>query len=76
MRKPWWNNKWGSDKLCGISHTRLRPGTNKSGFKYTTVLKCSHGFYTNSLIEWVKNCPTPEPTCPICRSKFKIIDLL
>jgi len=27
--KPWWSDKWGSDALCGITQSRLRPGNNK-----------------------------------------------
>ena len=76
MTRLWWNKKWGSDKLCGITHTRLRPGCNKYGIKYTTKLKCNHTFYTNPLIEWIKNCPVEIPTCPTCRKDFKIEDLL
>mgnify|MGYP006998153170 CR=1 FL=1 len=41
MTRLWWNKKWGSNKLCGITHTRLRPGCNKYGIKYTTKLKCN-----------------------------------
>jgi len=76
MTKPWWSKKWGKDKICGITHARLRPGTNKNGTHHTTVLKCQHGFYTNPLLEWVKNCPTDIPTCPVCRIEFKLIDLI
>ena len=75
MSKPWWNKNWGSDKLCCITHTRLRPGKSKSGVYYTTRLTCNHSFCTNSLIEWLRLCPQ-EPTCPICRTKFNIIDLI
>ena len=69
-RTPFWKKKWG-DKMCGISHSRLRPGKNKFGLSYTIFLDCSHGFYRSLLIEWVKNCPTVDPTCPMCRKTFE-----
>ena len=50
--------------------------TLKKANKYTTKLKCNHTFYTNPLIEWIKNCPVEIPTCPTCRKDFKIEDLL
>ena len=76
MSKPWWNKKWGAYKICGITHTRLRPGSNKNGVHHTTVLKCQHAFCTNPLLEWIKVCPKDLPTCPMCRKKFNLIDLV
>jgi len=68
-KAPFWKKKW-SEKVCGITHTRLRPGINKYGDSYVVFLDCTHGFYRSVLIEWVKNCPNTIPTCPICRNKF------
>lgn len=76
MSKPWWNKKWGSDKMCSITQTRLRPGRNVKGIKYTSMLKCKHHFYTNALLEWIKNCPNGASKCPLCRTSFTIMDLL
>lgn len=75
MPEPWWNKKWGSESMCSITYTRLRPGKNKNGVRKTSSLKCSHRFCTKSLLEWIKNCPN-TPTCPICRKEFEILDLL
>lgn len=63
---PFWKKKW-CEKTCGITQTRLRPGKNKYGLSYSVFLKCSHGFYRSVLIEWIRNCPTEIPTCPVCR---------
>lgn len=77
MTRPWWSKKWGNDKKCSISYTRLRPGKNNKGIYYTTTLKCNHSFCTFPLVKWIKNCPRPkEPTCPICREKFSLQDLI
>jgi len=73
--KPWWSDKWGSDALCGITQSRLRPGNNKNGFPRTSTLDCSHRFYTEALLEWVSKCPHDIPTCPLCRYSFKISEL-
>ena len=68
MSKFWWTKKW-DNKICGITHTRLRPGTNNYGVKYTTTLVCGHSFYTKPLTEWVETCirTFKDPSCPICR---------
>lgn len=76
MTKPWWSKKWGSDKTCSITHTRVRPGKNSKNVYYTTRLKCSHSFCTYPLLEWVKNCPKDEVTCPVCRRPFQLQDLI
>jgi hypothetical protein len=68
-----WKKKW-KDKVCGITRGRLRPGKNKHGQTHVVFLKCSlgeHGFYRNPLIEWIKNCPSDKPTCPMCRESFE-----
>jgi len=75
MSKPWWSKKWGSNSICGITYSRLRPGKNKNGVYHTSRLKCSHSFCTNLLLEWIKKCPG-EPTCPMCRQQFDLLDLL
>lgn len=75
MTKYWWNKKWGSDKICGITHSRIRPGKNKNGVHYSTTLKCGHSFYTNALLKWTETCGS-YPTCPLCRADFTFIDLI
>ena len=65
----WWSKKWGKDKICGITHSRLRPGKNSDNIPYTITLPCKHSFYTRALIEWVNRC-LDSKTCPICRSEF------
>jgi len=72
MEKSWWAEKWGKDKICGITHTRLRPGKNKNGKSYVTRLKCDHSFYTKALEKWIEFCPVNPPTCPCCRNKISI----
>ena len=69
MPKNFWINKW-YGQVCGISHTRLRPGGNKSGQSYCIFLSCKHGFYRSVLNKWIENCPT-DPTCPMCRLKIE-----
>lgn len=73
-KKPFWKNKW--NKTCGITKGRLRPGKNKYDLSYSVFLDCSHGFYRSALIEWIKNCPSENPTCPICRKEFKLNSIL
>ena len=68
-RKPWWSKKYGRDKICGITMSRLRPGKNKYGYSYTLTLDCNHSFYRSALINWVIH--TNIPTCPICRQSFE-----
>ena len=65
-KNPFWKKKW-KDKICGITTTRLRPGNNINGVSYSVFLDCNHGFYRSVLIEWIKNCPTENVTCPLCR---------
>ena len=74
--KPWWSYKWGSNALCGITHTRLRPGREKNGVPNIITLECSHRFYTSALLHWALSCPTENPTCPLCRHFFDISILL
>lgn len=66
MNKLWYEKKWGKDKICGITLTRLRPGKNSYGLSYVTKLDCEHSFYTKPLIEWSKL----NHTCPLCRKEF------
>lgn len=68
-KKPWYFKKWGKDKICGITQTRLRPGKDKYGIPYVVKLSCSHSFYTNALFEWSIN----NSTCPNCREPFNFI---
>lgn len=70
IKPPFWHKKWGTDKVCGITHTRLRPGKNREGIPYTITLKCRHSFYRIVLTEWVKKCYPVKPTCPNCRTEF------
>ena len=62
MKGPFWK-KYGKNQLCGISHSRLRPGKDKYGNKYVIFLECKHGFYRKPLNMWIKH----SNTCPICR---------
>ena len=66
----WYNKKWGKDKICGITFSRLRPGENYYGLSYTSKLSCGHCFYTKALIEWSKK----NNTCPLCRKQFNVLD--
>lgn len=68
-KEPFWKKKW-KDKICGITHSRLRPGKNKQGQPYSVFLGCKHGFYRSVIIEWVKQCNTDIVTCPICRTNI------
>lgn len=71
--EPFWN-KW--TKTCGITKSRLRPGKNKYNLSYSVFLECNHGFYRSVISEWIKNCPSEYPTCPICRREFNINSIL
>ena len=73
-RAAWWDKKWGRDKMCGITHNRLRSGTDKKGHPYVTWIGCGHGFNTNALIKWTMHCLSKSDfaTCPICRKKIII----
>ena len=75
-KTSWWDKKWGKDKICCITHSRLRPGKNNRGIPYTIVLDCGHGFYTSVLLEWVKKCNQWNTPCPYCRKIFTLQDLL
>ncbi len=68
-KRSFWRTKW-ENKVCGITHTRLRPGKNKDGVPYTVFLPCSHGFYRSVLMKWVEQCQKDKPTCPMCRKQF------
>lgn len=58
--KPWWSKKYGKDKICAITHTRLRP-------KNSIYLRCGHGFVVNALYNMIK---TGSTKCPLCRQNF------
>jgi hypothetical protein len=62
-----WNKKWGTDKICPITLTRLRPGKNAKGIPYTIMLKCRHHFWRKSLLKWLEN----NDSCPICRKSIR-----
>jgi hypothetical protein len=64
-KRPWWEKKW-KDKVCPITQTRIRPGKNKKGISYTTVLSCSHAFSTSAIESWAVR----RTTCPMCRKPF------
>lgn len=70
QKTVWWSKKWGSDKICFITHSRLRPGKNKDDVPHTIILNCGHSFYTKPLLEWVKQLGERESTCPACRHPF------
>lgn len=72
MRNSFWRKKW-ENKVCGITHTRLRPGKNKDGLSYSVFLPCKHGFYRSVLDKWIKTSPKDSTTCPLCRKKFGFI---
>lgn len=65
----WWSKKWGNDKICSITHSRLRPGRDKHGIPYVYTTECGHTFYTQALLNWAKYC-VGKATCPYCRSSI------
>jgi hypothetical protein len=58
----WWNKKYGKDKICAITKTRLRPG-------YSIFLSCKHGFNKRAFDEYKLTCENNliELRCPLCR---------
>ena len=66
MSKYWWNKKYGKDSICGITHSRLRPGKSIEGFTHVYTLPCSHTFYSKALIKWLN----VSFSCPVCRRQF------
>jgi hypothetical protein len=70
--KPFWSNKFGSNKLCAITRTRLRPGRNCKGIPYCIRLKCGHGFYREVILQWITTMKKNNqiPLCPLCRLKI------
>ena len=69
MGKYFWNKMYGKDKICGITHSKIRAGKDANNNPYCINLKCGHSFYRKPLMEWlIKN-----PTCPMCRSNIYII---
>ena len=63
-----WNKKWGRDKICPITQTRLRPGSNKDGDSHVITIKCGHRFYRKAILNWNKI----SDKCPVCRNEIKI----
>ena len=63
----WWDKKYGKDKLCGVTYTRLRSGKNKNGQSYSIYLPCKHGFTRYALLSWLN---MGKNTCPLCRRYF------
>ena len=70
--KPFWSKKWGKNKICGITLSRLRPGKYKNGISYVTKLPCNHMFWFKAIEQWLN---TGENTCPLCRQEIKFIIL-
>ena len=66
---PFWS-KYGKDKICGITRTRLRPGKNKYEETYTVFLPCKHGFCRSALKNYVLTYPTQDLICPMCRRVY------
>lgn len=65
MTKPWWSHKWGKDKRCVITQSRLRPGKDNKNVPYVIDLSCSHRFYRSALEKWWREKGKQE--CPLCR---------
>ena len=63
-----WSKNWGRDKICPITQTRLRPGSDRNGNKYVIKISCGHRFYRNALNKWLKYANN----CPVCRKEIKI----
>lgn len=76
MVKPFWNRKWGKDKICGISQGRLRPGKSKDGLPYVITLSCEHSFYRQALKIWGSQSFKKNlvPVCPLCRVPFNFYE--
>ena len=64
MKGPFWK-KYGKDKVCGITHCRLRPGKDSNGQPHVIFLKCGHGFYRKPLELWFNK----SKLCPMCRKE-------
>jgi hypothetical protein len=69
MSKLFWDKKYGKDKFCPITQSRLRSGKNSDGVPYTITTKCNHTFYRKALISWLEN-PISQYLCPLCRTKL------
>lgn len=72
---PFWNKKWGKQSICGITHTRLRPGAYEDSTPRCLFLQCGHGFYTRPLFEWIKTKGENNSVCPLCRMKIDLFTL-
>ena len=66
--KPWWSYKYGKDKICAITKTRLRPGKDRKGNSYSIFLKCGHGFSRSALEKFISIAE--KASCPLCRRCF------
>ena len=64
----WYKKKWGTDKICGITQSRLRPGKDQEGNTYVIRTHCGHGFYRKALLEWIDR---GNKSCPICRENIQ-----
>ena len=71
MCKPFWNEKWGKDKICPITYSRLRPGKSKDGLSYCITLECGHRFYRKALVNWI--ITSSNTSCPVCRAPITTI---
>lgn len=77
IEQAWWYKKWNKERICGITHGRLRPGRNKNGVPYAIELPCGHSFYTNALLEWMSvSGDMLYSPCPCCRKDFTLQELL
>ncbi len=68
----WWKKKYDKESICGITHSRLRSGTDRNGQTYSIFLPCGHGFYRSPLAQWVLSTVPRNPTCPLCRTEFNL----
>jgi len=64
-RKLGWQKKWGSDQVCPITFSRLRPGNDSNGIPYCIKLNCGHRFWRKPLYQWLL---TAHTSCPVCRA--------
>jgi len=67
----WWDKRYGKNAICGITHSRLRPGKDSNGVAYVIKLPCQHAFYRSVLIKWIETSSSySAPKCPMCRQEF------
>ena len=70
QKRSWWDKKYGKDRICAITRTRLRPGKNKDGMSRTVFLPCKHGFKRYALIQMIAANETDFLSCPLCRKRY------